>query len=171
MSKMSPPPESKLISSMLVAAGAGADQAATTLVTSAGRRSRRQTGYTQPKNRLEDRPWAMADGPAGPIAKADGFHQDTRPERREEAISEMLHALREEFHRTASVCTRQEVLDLVAALFFAHVASIDHGGRGIGEHLRDGNQTAASALNRFMVHAFDLYLPVSGGLGRSASGL
>ena len=66
---------------------------------------------------------------------------------------------REEFHRTASVSTRQEVLDLVAALFFAHVTSIDDGERGIGEHLRSKGEKATTALNRFVLAALADRLP------------
>lgn len=72
----------------------------------------------------------------------------------ENSISNTLNSLREEFHRLASVTTRQEVLDLVASLVFAHVVSIDNGGHGIGPHLIDNGTNAVEALNRFLSETF-----------------
>src|SRR2546427_5606210 len=65
----------------------------------------------------------------------------------EKSIANTLNSLREEFHRSASVSTRQEVLDLVAGLVFAHVISIDNGGQGIGPYLTNDGDSAADALN------------------------
>jgi hypothetical protein len=36
---------------------------------------------------------------------------------------------------------------LVAALFFAHVTSIDSGGRGIGSHLRSRGETSVAPVS------------------------
>ncbi|MGH7785187.1 MAG: hypothetical protein ACREO5_15280, partial [Candidatus Binatia bacterium] len=106
------------------------------------------------------------DGSGDLVAIAELGAKDSRLERLEEAISGTIHELREEFHRTASVSTRQEVLDLVAALFFAHVTSIDSGGRGIGDHLRaNKKRTAVNGLNQFVLHALAEHLPVWNGNG------
>ncbi len=77
----------------------------------------------------------------------------------EDAIASTLDALREEFHKSASVTNRQEVLDLVSQLFFGHVVSIDNGGEGIGVHLLIGSETAISALNEFIAASFAEHLP------------
>ncbi|MGH2569158.1 MAG: N-6 DNA methylase [Bacteroidota bacterium] len=99
--------------------------------------------------------------------------EESRLQELEKTISNTLHALREEFHRNASVSTRQEVLDLVAVLFFAHATSIDSGGKGIGEHLL-GTGSAVSALNHFVDAALARHLvPQSSGSdnnGRVRSG-
>jgi len=76
----------------------------------------------------------------------------------ENSIANTLNSLREEFHRSASVSTRQEVLDLVAGLVFAHVISIDNGGQGIGPYLTNDGDSAADALNRFIGHTFATHL-------------
>ena len=84
------------------------------------------------------------------VTMAENSKSDARLERLENAIAGTLHALREEFHRTGSVSTRQEVLDLVAALFFAHVTSIDASGPGIGQYLLRRRKTSVQALNQFI---------------------
>ncbi|MCL4710088.1 MAG: N-6 DNA methylase [Pseudorhodoplanes sp.] len=105
----------------------------------------------------------MVEGSGDLVAMAERPDKDSRLERLEAAISGTIHALREEFHRTASVSTRQEVLDTVAALFFAHVTSIDSGGRGIGQHLKLGRATAVKTLNDFVVGALTQHLALRKG--------
>jgi type I restriction-modification system DNA methylase subunit len=80
-------------------------------------------------------------------------------ERLEKAISGTINGLREEFHRTASISTRQEILDLVAALVFSHVTSIDNGGAGIAKTLQVGGGSAVKALNNFVQTALLERLP------------
>src|SRR5208282_277114 len=58
-----------------------------------------------------------------------------------------------------------------AALFFAHVTSIDSGSRGIGEHLLTKGEKAVAALNRFMAGALTAHLPVRSGEGESGGRL
>ncbi len=74
------------------------------------------------------------------------------------AISGLLEALREEFHRTATLSSRQDVLDLVTVLFFAHVTSIEQGQRGIGRHLKDRSESAAASLNTFVLDSLNKHL-------------
>lgn len=156
-----------LISRLIAVNGGNAQQAAARLGTSAASLSRWRSGNARPRKHLEDRLRAIVDGSGDLVALAERTHEDARLVRLEEAISGTIHALREEFHRTASVSTRQEVLDLVAALFFAHVTSIDSGARGIGDHLRAKKETAAHALNRFILDALANYLPARNGDSRS----
>jgi type I restriction-modification system DNA methylase subunit len=154
-----------LISRLVAMSDGNVDEAARRIGTSAA--SRWRSGNARPRRQFEDRLRAVVDGAGDLAAMAERPSGDVRLERLEEAISGTIHALREEFHRTASVSSRQEVLDLVAALFFAHVTSIDSGARGIGEHLRKKDDTAADALNRFMANALAKHLPVRNGEGKS----
>jgi transcriptional regulator with XRE-family HTH domain len=132
---MNPTSIPDLISRLIAVNGGNAQQAAARLGTSAASLSRWRSGNARPRKHLEDRLRAIVDGSGDLVALAERTDEDARLVRLDEAISGTIHALREEFHRTASVSTRQEVLDLVAALFFAHVTSIDSGARGIGDHL------------------------------------
>lgn len=77
----------------------------------------------------------------------------------EDALAATLHALREEFHRAGHVSSRQDVLDVVAALVFAHVTDIDTGGTGIGIDLLKTEISAASALNSYVWRAFQRHIP------------
>src|SRR6267378_1705729 len=164
---MSPKPFSELINHTKVANRASAEQAATEVEASVANPSRWRARDPKPGKRLENRIRPLADDRSSSVAIAGSSREKSRLECLEGAISGTLHALREEFHRTASVSTRQEVLDLAAALFFVHVTSIDDQGTGIGQHLRAKNQTAVSALNGFMVNAFSRYLPVRNGERKS----
>lgn len=162
---MTPIPD--LISRLVAMSDGDAEEAARRIGTSASSLSRWRSGNARPRRQFEDRLRAVVDGAGDLAVMAERPSGDARLERLEEAISGTIHALREEFHRTASVSSRQEVLDLVAALFFAHVTSIDSGARGIGEHLRKKSDTAAGALNRFMAKALAKHLPLRNGEGKS----
>jgi SAM-dependent methyltransferase len=165
---MTQPPIRDLITRLIAMNGGDAQQAAKQLGTSTASLSRWRSGNARPRQQQEDRLRALVDGPGDLVVMAERPNVvDARLERLEEAISGTIHALREEFHRTASVSTRQEVLDLVAALFFAHVTSIDSGASGIGESLRAEGTTAVGALNRFMADALAQHLPVRNGEGKS----
>ncbi len=148
-----------------------AEQAAQKLGTSAASLSRWKSGLSRPRQQLEERLRALVDGAGDLVAIAEHGEGNTRLAQLEAAISATIHGLREEFHRTASISTRQEVLDLVAALFFAHVTSIDSGGRGIGGHLRSRAETSVAALNRFMSQALTKHLPARSGEGKNGSRL
>ncbi|MCZ7641878.1 MAG: N-6 DNA methylase [Pseudorhodoplanes sp.] len=148
-----------------------AEQAAQKLGTSAASLSRWKSGHSRPREQLEERLRALVDGAGDLVAIAEQGDGNTRLAQLEAAISATIHGLREEFHRTASVSTRQEVLDLVAALFFAHVTSIDRGGRGIGGHLRNRGETSVAALNRFMAQALTTHLPARNGEAKNGSRL
>jgi len=155
-----------LIARLITENGGNAQQAATCIGTSIASLSRWRSGKARPRKQQEERLRALVDSPPDLVAMAERPNVDVRLLRLEEAISGTIHALREEFHRTASVSSRQEVLDLVAALFFVHVISIDTGGRGIGDSLHTNGETAVSALNRFMTNTLTEHLPVRNGEGR-----
>jgi type I restriction-modification system DNA methylase subunit len=149
----------ELVTRLIAKNDGNAEKAAQQLGTSVASLSRWKSGHSRPRRQLEERLCAISDGPGDLVAIAERGESDIRLERLEQAISTTLHALREEFHRTASVSTRQEVLDLVAVLFLAHVTSIDSGGRGIGEYLRAKKEEAVTALNRFVIDALKIHLP------------
>ena len=155
-----------LVARLVAMNDGNAQQAAGRLGTSPASLSRWRSGNARPRKQQEERLRALVDGQGDLVTAIEQPTENTRLGRLEEAISGTIHALREEFHRTASVSTRQEVLDLVAALVFAHVTSIDSGSRGIGEHLRSTAATAVDALNQFMASALTEHLPVRNGEGR-----
>ena len=154
-----------LIARLVAMSGGDTQHAAARLGTSAASLSRWKTGNARPRAQQLERLRALVDGAGDLVVMAEKPKHDGRLERLEEAVSGTIHALREEFHRTASVSSRQEVLDLVAALFFAHVTSIDTGARGIGEHLRAAGKTDATTLNTFMIDALSAHLPQRNGEG------
>ncbi len=154
-----------LIARVVAMSGGNTQQAAARLGTSAASLSRWKTGDARPRPQQLERLRALVDGAGDLVVMAENPKHDVRLERLEEAVSGTIHALREEFHRTASVSSRQEVLDLVAALFFTHVTSIDTGARGIGEHLRAKGKTDATTLNTFMTDALSAHLPQRNGEG------
>lgn len=149
----------ELVTHLIAKNDGSAEKAAKLLGTSAATLSRWKSGHSRPRKVLEERLRTFSDGLGDLVAIAQRGASDLRLERLEQAISATLHALREEFHRTASISTRQQVLDLVAVLFLAHVASIDSGGRGIGAHIRSKEERAVDALNRFVTKALTKHLP------------
>lgn len=154
-----------LIALLVAISDGNAQQAAARLGTTTASLSRWKTGNARPRAQQLERLRALVDGAGDLVEMAEKPKQDARLERLEIAVSATIHGLREEFHRTASTSSRQEVLDLVAALFFAHVTSIDNGGRGIGEHLRVSGSADAATLNTFMGDALSTYLPQRNGEG------
>lgn len=168
---MTPRPISELINQLISMSGGNAQQAAERLGTSAASLSRWRSGNTRPRAQQEQRLRALVDGTGDLVDIAERRSMNGRLERLEGGIAGTIHALREEFHRTASVASRQEVLDLVAALFFAHVTSIDSGARGIGEALCRKDETAVAALNSFMTDALTKHLPSRNGEGKTGGRL
>jgi SAM-dependent methyltransferase len=153
----------ELIARLIEMSGGNAVQAASAVGTSAASLSRWRSGLTRPKKQQEQRLRALVDNPDDLFSVAKIENVDARLKLLEEAISSTIHALREEFHRSASVSSRQEVLDLVATLFFVHVTSIDTGGRGIGRHLRTKPEMAVGILNRFILDVLNRNLPALAG--------
>ncbi len=162
---MTQPSIPDLIARLVSMSDGNTQQAATRLGTTVASLSRWKTGNARPRAQQLERLRALVDGAGDLVVMAEKPKHDARLERLEEAVSGTIHALREEFHRTASVSSRQEVLDLVAALFFAHVTSIDSGSRGIGEHLRVAGRTDTATLNTFMIDALSAHLPQRNGEG------
>ncbi|MGJ5151685.1 N-6 DNA methylase [Bradyrhizobium sp. HKCCYLR1023] len=154
-----------LIAKLVAMSDGNIQRAAERLGTTSASLSRWKSGNARPRQRQLERLRALVEGAGDLIVMAAQPKHDARLERLEEAVSGTIHALREEFHRTASVSTRQEVLDLVAALFFAHVTSIDGGSRGIGEHLRIAERSDVATLNSFVIDALSAHLPQSYGKG------
>lgn len=159
MMAMTQPSISNLIDRLVAMSGGSTQKAAAKIGTTAANLSRWKTGNVRPRPKHVDRLCALVDGSVDLGVMAEESKHDKLLERLEEAVSGTIHALREEFHRTASVSSRQEVLDLVATLFFAHVTSIDSGARGIGDHLRVAGRTNAATLNTFMIDALSAHLP------------
>ena len=120
--------------------------------------SRWRSGNSRPKKQIERRIHSLI---AGDREVAPLFVTEKPIDKLaqvELAISGLLEALREEFHRTATLSSRQDVLDLVTVLFFAHVTSIEQGQRGIGRHLKDRSESAAASLNTFVLDSLNKHL-------------
>lgn len=150
-----------LVKRLIALCDGNTEEAARRLGTSSASLSRWQSGRARPRRHLEERLRVLSSDSVGPFSTSLG--PATRVEQLEEAIANTLHALREEFHRTSSLSTRQETLDLVAALFFAHVTSIDTSGFGIGTHLQTKGKTAVASLNQFMLTSLAKHLPIRNG--------
>lgn len=117
--------------------------------------SRWRSGISRPRKQVENRIRSLV---VGDRESAPLFETEKPVDRLamvELAISNLLEALREEFHRSATLSSRQDVLDLVTVLFFAHVTSIEQGQGGIGRHLRNRSESAVASLNRFISDALD----------------
>jgi predicted RNA methylase/transcriptional regulator with XRE-family HTH domain len=159
--RLTPIPE--LVQRLIAMHSGDTQEAARKLGISPASLSRWRSGHARPRGRLEDRLRALVDRSDDLLSLSAEPKSEDRLEQLEDAIARTLHALREEFHRSASISTRQEVLDLVSTLFFAHVTSIDGGGHGIGEHLRANGESASIALNRFVQASLARHLPVRSG--------
>lgn len=123
--------------------------------------SRWRSGVARPRKQVEARVRALAgtEEESTPLFAVEQPAEKLRDV--EVAISNLLEALREEFHRSSTMSSRQEVLDLVTILLFAHVSSVDRHGRGIGRHLTDKADSAVDGLNRFVQKSLLTQLPRS----------
>jgi type I restriction-modification system DNA methylase subunit len=75
-------------------------------------------------------------------------------------LNAALKEMREALHRRGRMSSRNEALDELAKLLFAHTVSVQAGGYGIGKQLtRDGN--AALALIEFVNRMVAEHLPTS----------
>ena len=140
-------------------------QAAKQLGSSLPNLSRYRSGDSRPRKSIEDRLRFLVEGSDDLPERAPPRSGEDRLLQLEDAISETLNSLREEFHRHSTVSNRQDVLDLVSTLMFAHVTSIDAGGPGVGTHLTDDKPTAVAALNAFVESALENHLPKINGHG------
>lgn len=79
------------------------------------------------------------------------------------AVSETLAELREILHRRGRLASRNEALEELAKLLFAHVMGIGDGGGGIrrASVLGTRHDNAAAALRRFVEDVFKQHLPIS----------
>ncbi|MEJ0020752.1 MAG: N-6 DNA methylase [Acetobacteraceae bacterium] len=159
----------QLVGRLIEMNGGNAALAAEQLGSSSASLSRYRSGEARPRKPVEDRLRALVEGAGDLVEQAKQGKEESRLLQLENAISGTLNALREEFHRTATLSKRQDVLDLVAALFFAHVTSIDAGGPGVGTHLTRDATTAANSLNVFMADALARHLPDMNGHGPDRS--
>jgi type I restriction-modification system DNA methylase subunit len=159
----------ELVGRLVEMNGGNAALAAQQLGSSAASLSRYRSGEARPRKPLEDRLRSLVDGRGDLVELAKTAQDESRFLQLENAIAGTLNALREEFHRTATVSKRQEVLDLVAALVFAHVTSIDAGGAGLGTYLMRSGASAAERLNTFVADALTRSLPDMNGHGPDRS--
>lgn len=107
-------------------------------------------GRTTPRPAVEGRLRRFAEGRG--IAESQVTNGSGVSEARLDAA---LRELREALHRRGRLSSRNEALDEVARLIFAHSASQRAGGRGIGEHLLEGRRGAATRLRSFVEEMAD----------------
>jgi len=163
LADMTPIPD--LVTRLIEKHGGNAAFAAQQLGSSQASLSRYRTGDARPRKAVEDRLRSLVEGPGDLVQLAATPAVQGRLRQLEDAIAGTLNALREEFHRTAAVSRRQEVLDLVAVLVFAHVTSVDAGGKGLGRHLAPAGQSATEGVNAFVADALSRNLPCMNGHG------
>jgi len=114
----------ELVTRLVEMNGGNAALAAQQLGSSAASLSRYRAG-ARPRKSVEARLHSLVESGGDLVEQATRTKETNRLLQLEQAIAGTLNALREEFHRTATISKRQDVLDLVAALVFAHVTSID----------------------------------------------
>lgn len=161
---------SHLVERLIAIHGGNTVLAAEQLGSSVASLSRYRTGDSKPRKSIEERLRHIVDGAGGDLVDlAQLQHHNQRLSILENAIASTLNALREEFHRTAAVSNRQDVLDLVAVLVFAHVTSIDQGQQGLGTHLLGPRKTAVDCVNAFVQEQLTKHLPNFNGHGPDRS--
>lgn len=79
-------------------------------------------------------------------------HQQT------EDLDRCLIQLREIFHKSSRLSSRNEALEEIAKLFFAHITSIVQNGRGIDSNIISARGKEAESLKNFVKGQIDLYL-------------
>ena len=88
--------------------------------------------------------------------------QNTAPIRAQRSLSLALGKMREAFHRRGRFSSRNEALDELAKLLFAHSVAVRNGETGIGRDLVQGQPgDAAGTLQRFVAEMVNRYLPTS----------
>lgn len=84
---------------------------------------------------------------------------------RQQALNHTLGGVREAFHRRGRLSSRNEALDEIGRLMFAHSVSVRNEGAGIGSHLLPETSStadgAAKALIAFVEDMVAKHLPVS----------
>lgn len=85
----------------------------------------------------------------------------SRDERLRRAVAATCRKLREAFHRRGRLSSRQEALDELAKLLFAHVMSATHAGPGIGRYIAYSSARVAEGLRKFVAQQFQAFAPVS----------
>ena len=78
----------------------------------------------------------------------------TQIEGLETAILDALTGIRELFHSHSTFSSQQDCLDFVSDAFFAHVASIQSGGRGIDKHLLKEKEGHSQQLSKFILDVY-----------------
>ncbi len=73
------------------------------------------------------------------------------------AVDKCLLSIREIFHKSSRYSSRNEALEEIAKLFFAHIMSILNGGKGIAKDIVCTNDNAALSLADFVKKQFAEY--------------
>lgn len=79
----------------------------------------------------------------------------------ESAVDQLLTDLRNTLHRRGRLSSRNEGLEEMAKLLFAHVMAVSEGAPGIGSELVETGGGAATTLARFVSDQVQSYLPAS----------
>lgn len=121
------------------------------------------SGASRPRPELEGQLRAVAEQASLPYGGSQSslfeWPDSSCEERLRRAVTLTCKDLRETFHRRGTLSSRQEALDELGKLLFAHVMSSTHGGQGIGRYLASRNP--ATALREFVEEQYRVFAPVS----------
>lgn len=73
------------------------------------------------------------------------------------AVDKCLNELREIFHKTSRFSSRNEALEEISKLFFAHIMSVMDGKRGLSKDIIKSEENAAKELKQFVSRQFELF--------------
>jgi type I restriction-modification system DNA methylase subunit/transcriptional regulator with XRE-family HTH domain len=155
----------QLVADLVTSDTAGRTGLAAKLNVSESTVARWESGTTNPRPTVANKIRALASKISSqqvrePVS-AYGWHEPERDEDLRVKIHTTLSAIREALHKGGRLSSRQEALDEISKLLFAHVISIHHSGAGISSSLPKVNRTPATALRNFVSDTFKRYLPSS----------
>jgi transcriptional regulator with XRE-family HTH domain len=127
--------------------------------------SRWKSGATSPRPSIAGKLRTLANktlrhGVGEPVANYDWLDPQ-REDNLQTKIHATLTAIRESLHRSGRLSSRNEALDEVSKLLFAHVISITHTGKGISPALATPSKPPARALREFVAAVLRRYIPTS----------
>lgn len=163
---MKPPLDIQTLVAKLVASEhAGRLGLAAKLQVSESTVARWESGVTSPRSALAARIRQLSDAYAqqqtqDPIPLY-GWHEPGRDEEVRHKIHTILTQTRESLHKNGHLSSRNEALDEISKLLFAHVISTVRSGQGISPSLVTNATPPAKALRDFVHNVFSLHIPSS----------
>ena len=144
-----------LVEKVILLSGGGVSEAADTLMVSRETIERWRSGSVRPRPTTEGTLRRLLDE----LEREDQEHQGGIELRK--AVHSCLAEIREALHRRGRLSSRNEALDEVATLLFAHAVSTAEGGSGISRSSLDDTSTPAVSLRKFVNQCVESHLPKS----------